>query len=113
MQLQQLALNLIMNAIESMSAITDRARELRVSTQRHEGNQVCIAVQDNGSGMDQQAIKRVFDAFFTTKPRGMGIGLSISRSIVEAHGGCLWALRNEGPGATFRFVLPGYDPEGT
>jgi signal transduction histidine kinase len=93
-----------------MSAITDRARELVISTQRHEGNQVCIAVQDSGSGMDQQVIKRVFDAFFTTKPHGMGIGLSISRSIIEAHGGRLWALSNEGPGATFRFVLPGYDP---
>ena len=109
-QLQQLVLNLIMNGIESMSAIKDRVRELVISTQRQEGNQLCIAVQDSGTGMDQQAMKRVFDAFFTTKPNGMGIGLSISRAIVEAHGGRLWALRNEGPGTTFRFALPGYDP---
>jgi PAS domain S-box-containing protein len=105
-QLQQLMLNLIMNAVEAMSEVYDRPREIVISTQRGEGNEVLVQVQDSGVGLDPQAKEKVFDAFYTSKSVGMGMGLAISRSIVEHHGGRLWAASNDGPGATFLFTIP-------
>jgi predicted ATPase/signal transduction histidine kinase len=105
-QLQQVVLNLILNGIEAMGTIQDRPRELVIRTQRGEGDdEVCVAVQDSGIGLDPESRERVFDAFHSTKPDGLGMGLSISRSIVEGHGGRLWAESNDGPGATFQFTL--------
>jgi signal transduction histidine kinase len=101
-------LNLIMNVIEAMSAIGDRPRELVIRTQSGEVDQVRVAVQDSGIGLDPQSMGRIFDAFYTTKPQGMGMGLAISRSIVENHGGRLWIAPNEGQGATFQFTLQAY-----
>ena len=105
-QLQQVLLNLIMNAIEAMSAVKDRARVLCIRTDRQDPDDVLVAVQDSGIGLDPAQLERIFDAFHTTKQEGMGMGLSISRSIIEAHGGRLWAVLNEGPGVTLRFSLP-------
>ena len=105
-QLQQVVLNLILNGIEAMGTIQDRPRELVIRTQHGEGDdEVCVAVQDSGIGLDPKSLERVFDAFHSTKADGLGLGLSISRSIVEGHGGRLWAVSNEGPGATFQFTL--------
>ena len=104
-QLQQVMINLVINGMEAMASVTDRPRELLIRSQ-HEANQVLLAVQDSGTGIDPDNADRMFDAFFTTKPSGMGMGLSISRSIIEAHGGRLWASPNAGPGATFQFSLP-------
>jgi len=105
-QLQQVILNLIVNAIEAISATNDRPRQLVVGSHRHGLDQVVVAVRDSGVGIDPSDLVHLFDAFFTTKPNGMGMGLSISRSIIEAHGGRLWATPNEGGGATFQFTLP-------
>jgi len=111
-QLQQVILNLLMNGIEASVGVTDRPRELVIRSQLDAPDAVLVAVEDAGVGLDPDKMGRVFDAFFTTKPEGMGMGLSISRSIIEAHGGRLWARRNAGPGATFQFVLPaGSQPE--
>jgi signal transduction histidine kinase len=107
-QLQQLVLNLFMNGIEAMSAVGDRPRELAVTTQDGETDQVLVTVRDSGVGLDPQSREHIFDAFYTTKPRGMGMGLSISQSIVQNHGGRLWARANDGPGATFQFTIPKY-----
>ena len=105
-QLQQVLLNLIVNAIEAMSAANNRARELTIVTA--EGtDDVVVEVRDSGIGLDPDRAERVFEAFYTTKTEGIGIGLSISRSIVDAHGGRLWATPNEPHGAVFRFSLPG------
>jgi signal transduction histidine kinase len=104
-QLQQVVLNLIMNGIEAMSAVGDRPRELIISTQSGEIDQVHVTVQDSGIGLDPKSMERIFDAFYTTKSEGMGMGLAISRSIVENHDGRLWAVPNDGPGATFQFTL--------
>src|SRR5712692_677442 len=95
-----------MNGIEAMSALEDRPRALVISTQSGEGNQVRVTVQDSGLGLDPQSREQIFEAFYTTKRVGMGMGLSISRSIVENHGGRLWAVPNDGPGVTFEFALP-------
>jgi signal transduction histidine kinase len=105
-QLQQVLLNLLLNGIEAMDAVTDRPRELRISSERPAPDTVLVAVQDSGIGLDAQAMARLFDPFFTTKREGMGMGLSISRSISEAHGGHLRAAPNAGPGATFQLTLP-------
>ena len=105
-QLQQVILNLIMNGIEAMSAVPDRARVLQIRTSKQDPDGVLVAVQDSGIGLDPAQLDRIFDAFYTTKRGGIGMGLSISRSIIEAHGGRLSATPNEGPGATFRFTLP-------
>jgi PAS domain S-box-containing protein len=105
-QLQQVILNLVMNGSEAMAAVTDRPRELLIRSHRHEGDQVLVAVRDAGIGLDPENMACLFDAFFTTKPGGMGLGLSISRSIIEVHGGRLWVTSNDGPGATFQFTLP-------
>lgn len=107
-QLQQVVLNLIMNGIEAMSAVQDRPRELAIRTQTGEARQVRVTVQDSGVGLDPQALEQVFEAFYTTKPGGMGMGLSISRTIVENHGGRLSVVAHDGPGATFEFTLPAY-----
>jgi PAS domain S-box-containing protein len=104
-QLQQVMINLVINGMEAMAAVTDRPRELLIRSQ-HEADQVVLAVQDSGVGIDADNVQRLFDAFFTTKASGMGMGLSISRSIIEDHGGRLWAAPNAGPGATFQFSLP-------
>ena len=105
-RVQQVTLNLIINAIEAMSAVDDGTRELLISTEQNQGGGVLIAVRDRGPGIDADNIERVFESFFTTKSDGIGIGLSICRSIVEAHGGRLWASANVPRGATFQFTLP-------
>jgi signal transduction histidine kinase len=104
-QLQQVLLNLIVNAIEAMSAVNNRPRELTIVTAQGTDG-VVVEVRDSGIGLDPDP-ERVFEAFYTTKTEGIGIGLSISRSIVEAHGGRLWAVPNQPHGAVFRFSLPG------
>ncbi len=104
-QLQQVLINLVINGMEAMEPVTDRPRDLLIRSQ-HEAEQVLVAVQDSGTGIEPNNVDQVFDAFFTTKPPGMGMGLSISRSIIEAHAGRLWASPNAGPGATFQFSLP-------
>jgi signal transduction histidine kinase len=99
-------LNLVMNGIEAMAAVTDRPRELLIRSRPHEAAQILVAVQDTGVGIDPNDLDRLFSAFFTTKPAGMGMGLSISRSIVEAHGGRLEAARDPARGARFQFTVP-------
>ena len=105
-QLQQVLLNLIMNAMEAMSSVDERPRDLAITTRNIDTNQVQVTVEDSGVGLDPNTIARIFDPFYTTKPGGMGMGLSISRSILQAHGGRLWAAVNNGPGTTFSFTLP-------
>jgi PAS domain S-box-containing protein len=105
-QLQQVILNLVRNASDAMSTVNDRPRQLLIMTEPYEGDQVRLSVQDAGVGFDTQAMKRLFEAFYTTKDDGMGIGLSVSRSIIESHHGRLWAIPNDGPGATFSFSIP-------
>jgi PAS domain S-box-containing protein len=105
-QLQQVALNLILNAIEAMSSIETGARDLSISTEQSQPNAVLVAVRDSGPGIDPKDLERVFETFYTTKSGGVGMGLSISRSIVAAHGGRLWADVNAPRGAVFRFTLP-------
>jgi signal transduction histidine kinase len=107
-QLQQVILNLVMNGIEAMASVTGRPRELLICSRQHESDKALIAVRDSGVGLDGQDFERIFDAFYTTKSQGLGMGLAISRSIVENHGGQLWAVPNEGPGATFQFTLLKY-----
>ena len=106
-QLQQVALNLILNAMEAMRSVDDRSRKLQITTQENEAGGVLVTVSDTGPGIPPETLERVFESFFTTKSGGMGIGLSICRSIVEAHGGSLRASANEPRGATFQFSLPG------
>jgi PAS domain S-box-containing protein len=105
-QLQQVILNLLRNGSDAMSTVEDRPRQLVIRTERDEGDRVRLTVQDAGVGFDPQAADRLFDAFYTTKGDGMGIGLSVSRSIVERHHGRLWATLNDGPGAAFSFSIP-------
>ena len=105
-QLQQVVLNLVLNAAEAMSAIEDRPRQLVVRTERDEGDHVRLTVRDTGPGFDPQSSNRLFETFYSTKREGMGIGLSISRSIIERHQGRLWAAGHDGPGATFAFSIP-------
>jgi PAS domain S-box-containing protein len=109
-QLQQVVLNLILNAVEAMGSSKAGARELLISTEQNH-NGILVAVGDSGQGIDPPNLERVFDAFYTTKPSGMGMGLSICRSIVEAHEGRLWAEANEPRGTVFRFTLPAVDHE--
>jgi len=105
-QLQQVIINLVMNGIEAMQSVTDRPHELVIRSGRDDAHGVLLSVTDCGVGISAENEDRLFDAFFTTKSGGMGMGLSICRSIMEAHGGRLSASGNEGPGATFQFVLP-------
>ena len=109
-QLQQVILNLLRNASDAMVDVHDRPRQLRVKTEQMDGDRVRLTVRDAGIGVDPQIVDKLFDAFYTTKSDGMGIGLSVSRSIIERHHGRLWAERNDGPGATFAFSVP-RDPE--
>jgi PAS domain S-box-containing protein len=105
-QLQQVVLNLIVNAIEAMSDIDRAARALRISTERDASGDVLVTIRDSGPGIDPKSVDRLFQAFHTTKPGGMGMGLAICRSIIEAHGGRLWASANEPRGAVFQFTFP-------
>jgi signal transduction histidine kinase len=99
-------LNLIVNAIQSMSGVEDGDRELHVSTVSIEPEGMCVAVRDTGPGLSPESLSRLFEPFYTTKPEGMGLGLSICRSIIEAHGGRLWAIPCEPQGALFQFTIP-------
>jgi PAS domain S-box-containing protein len=105
-QLQQVILNLLRNASDAMVGVHDRPRQLLIRTERDRGDRVRVTVRDAGTGFDRQGMDKLFDAFYTTKSDGMGIGLSLSRSIVERHHGRLWAESNDGPGATFSFSIP-------
>ena len=105
-QLQQVVLNLVLNAFEAMSSVDGARRELSISTERRGADEVLVAVRDSGPGIDPEHLERVFDSFYTTKPSGIGLGLSICRSIIDAHGGRLWAAANEPRGAAFQFTLP-------
>jgi signal transduction histidine kinase len=105
-QLQQVILNLLLNAFEAMSGVEDRPRQVVIKTERDGHDRLRLAVQDAGIGFDPQRMDRLFEAFYTTKSDGMGIGLSVSRSIIESHHGRLCAEPNAGPGATFSFSLP-------
>jgi C4-dicarboxylate-specific signal transduction histidine kinase len=106
-QLQQVLLNLMVNAIEAMNAVSKRSRELMIGSQwQSDPQSILVSVRDSGSGLDARNLERAFDAFFTTKPEGMGMGLSIGRSIIAAHGGRLWAGPNADFGTTFRFTIP-------
>jgi signal transduction histidine kinase len=107
-QLQQVILNLMMNGIEATAKLTDRPREILIRCHRNGSDKVAISVQDSGIGIDAQNVESIFDAFYTTKAHGLGMGLAISRSIIEGHGGELWATPNGGGGATFQFTLPTY-----
>jgi signal transduction histidine kinase len=105
-QLQQVILNLILNAVEAMRSIQEESRMLTISSEKTMTNDVVVAVCDTGPGIDPEDVERVFEAFYTTKSDGTGMGLSICRSIIDAHGGRLWAEANEPRGALLRFVLP-------
>jgi C4-dicarboxylate-specific signal transduction histidine kinase len=105
-QVQQVLMNLVLNAAEAMSAVDEGARELLISTEQSRTNGVLVTVRDSGTGIGPEHIERVFDAFYTTKSSGVGMGLSICRSIINAHGGRLWADANEPRGAVFQFTLP-------
>lgn len=105
-QLQQVILNLFLNASDAMSGVEDRPRQLVVRTERDQGDRVRLTVQDAGVGFATEDLDHLFEAFYTTKSGGMGIGLSVSRSIIESHHGRLWAVPNDGPGATFSFSIP-------
>jgi two-component system sensor kinase FixL len=104
-QLQQVIINLAVNGMEAMAPVTDRPRELIIRSQQDDSSQVLVAVKDSGIGIDPEHLNQLFKAFFTTKPSGMGMGLSICRTIIENHGGTLSALPNAGPGATLQFTL--------
>jgi len=106
-QLQQVTVNLVINAIEAMSGVSEAPRELLIRTASGESGEVVVAVQDSGPGLDSGNLDRMFETFFTTKPGGLGMGLSICRSIIQAHGGRMWASANEPRGAVFQFALPG------
>ncbi|HWL74620.1 MAG TPA: ATP-binding protein [Burkholderiaceae bacterium] len=105
-QLQQVAINLMLNAVQAMASVTDRPRKLAVRTRLEDDNQIMVAIQDSGPGVDPAIEGDLFNAFFTTKPDGMGMGLSIVNSIIQAHHGRVWATRNDQGGATFQFTIP-------
>jgi PAS domain S-box-containing protein len=105
-QLQQVILNLLVNAFDAMSTVDGRPRKLLIKTEQDEGDRVRLTMKDTGVGFDPETAGRLFDAFYTTKDDGMGVGLSVSRSIIESHHGRLWAAQNDGPGATFAFSVP-------
>ena len=105
-QLQQVISNLVRNASDAMANVQDHPRQLVVRTAQDGGDSVRLDVQDAGTGLDPKLVEKLFEPFYTTKSEGMGVGLFVSRSIIERHNGRLWASPNEGPGATFSFVLP-------
>ena len=107
-QLQQVVLNLILNAVEAMDLVGDRPRRLLISTKQSQAKEVLVAVQDSGPGIAPEDLERIFEAFYTTKSSGIGMGLSICRSIVHAHGGQLWAHANVPRGAMFEFTVPAH-----
>jgi C4-dicarboxylate-specific signal transduction histidine kinase len=109
-QLQQVILNLLLNAAHAMDDIEDRPRTLLVKTGRQEGGIVRLDMRDSGIGVNPDTVEKLFETFYTTKANGMGVGLSISRSIIENHDGSLWAEANDGPGATFSFSIRGAPP---
>jgi len=112
-ELQQVVINLVMNAIEAMAEVSGRPRELGITTERHDladGPGVRVALRDAGIGVSPENLGRLFQAFYTTRAQGLGMGLAICRSIVQEHGGQLWATRNAGHGTTFQFILPAWDP---
>jgi C4-dicarboxylate-specific signal transduction histidine kinase len=111
-QLQQVVLNLILNAVEAMGSVEAGPRELLISTEQTQGNGVLLTVRDSGPGIDPRHLERVFQAFYTTKSNGVGMGLAICRSIIDAHGGRLWAEPNEPRGAAFQLMLPGAKDSG-
>jgi len=111
-QLQQVILNLVMNAIEAMSSVSERPRELVITTRNIDADCVQATVEDSGTGVASDTVSKIFDSFYTTKPGGMGMGLSISRSILQSHGGRLWAAGKDGPGIAFHFTVPKYHEEG-
>jgi len=104
-QVQQVVLNLILNAVEAMGSVEAGTRELLISTEQNQTG-VLVAVRDSGPGIDPTHLERIFEAFYTTKSGGVGMGLSICRSIIDAHGGKLWVEANEPRGALFQFTLP-------
>ena len=104
-QLQQVVLNLMLNAAEAMGSIEAEPRDLLISTQQNHGG-LLVAVRDSGPGIDPAHLDRIFESFYTTKPKGTGMGLSICRSIIDAHGGRLWVEANEPRGTIFQFTLP-------
>jgi C4-dicarboxylate-specific signal transduction histidine kinase len=108
-QLQQVILNLVVNGIEAMTSVSDRPKLLTLRTQPENKAQIRVSVQDSGVGLNEDVMRRLFEPFFTTRAKGMGMGLSISRSIIEAHGGRLWAESNGSGGASFHFTLPSED----
>jgi signal transduction histidine kinase len=110
-QVQQVVLNLLMNGIEAMSSDEGRARDLALTTRNLDPDQVQVTIEDSGTGLDPNAMDKIFDPFYTTKPSGMGMGLAICRSILEAHGGRLWAAAKDGPGTLFHFTLPKHHEE--
>jgi signal transduction histidine kinase len=107
-QLQQVVLNLLINAVEAMSGMSEGARELLIRTEKAQSDAVLVRVQDSGPGFPPESAERLFESFYTTKPGGLGLGLSICRSIIEAHQGRLWATANSPRGAVFQFNLPPY-----
>jgi C4-dicarboxylate-specific signal transduction histidine kinase len=111
-QLQNVIINLLRNGSDAMSSVDDRPRELLFTTAIEEGDHVRLSVKDVGMGFELQSLDRLFQTFYTTKDVGMGIGLYVSRSIVENHGGRLWATPNDGPGVTFSFSIPSSEPPG-
>jgi signal transduction histidine kinase len=110
--LQQVVLNLVMNAIEAMSSVSKRRRELVITTQNISADSVQATVEDSGTGIAYDTVDKIFDSFYTTKPGGMGMGLSISQSILKAHGGRLWAVSKDASGTMFHFTVPKYREEG-
>jgi signal transduction histidine kinase len=111
-QLQQVILNLLLNASDALTAAEAGTRRITIKTEMAEADQVRLTVRDTGIGIDPEVAARLFDAFYTTKDTGMGIGLSVSRSIIEHHRGRIWASPNEGPGASFSFILPSSETPG-
>jgi signal transduction histidine kinase len=105
-QVQQVALNLVLNAVEAMSSADEGPRELVIGSEQRQEGGVLVSVRDSGPGIDPEHLNRVFEAFYTTKSSGLGMGLSICRSIINAHGGRLWADKSEPRGAVFQFALP-------
>jgi signal transduction histidine kinase len=108
-QLQQVFLNVVTNAVEAMDSVAERTRKIRVTSRSHDADGVLITVEDSGGGIDPRDAKQIFEPFYTTKQQGMGLGLSICRSIVEAHGGQISVARNEPQGAVFQFTLNAED----
>jgi signal transduction histidine kinase len=105
-QLQQVVLNLLINAVDAMSGMSEGVRELLISTAKTDSEGVLVAVRDSGPGLARESVDRLFESFYTTKPAGLGMGLSICRSIIEAHQGRLWASANVPRGAVFQFTVP-------